>query len=65
MLCAFFKAGSCSKGDKCKFSHDLNVARKGEKKNIYENKESSGKVDEYMESSFFSGEMSLKIAKQK
>merc|ERR1711976_67135 len=35
VLCAFFKAGSCSKGDKCKFSHDLNIARKGEKKSIY------------------------------
>ena len=35
VLCAFFKSGQCKKGDKCKFSHDLNVARKSEKKNIY------------------------------
>ena len=43
MLCAFFKAGSCCKGDKGKFAHDLNVARKGEKRNVYENEEKDGK----------------------
>ena len=36
VLCAFFKAGQCEKGNKCKFSHDLNVGRKVEKKNLYE-----------------------------
>ncbi|KAJ7471432.1 hypothetical protein B0H11DRAFT_2039966 [Mycena galericulata] len=36
VLCAFFKAGHCEKGNKCKFSHDLNVDRKVEKKNLYE-----------------------------
>jgi hypothetical protein len=25
VLCAYFKAGACKKGDKCKFSHDLNI----------------------------------------
>ncbi|KIJ51531.1 hypothetical protein M422DRAFT_44059 [Sphaerobolus stellatus SS14] len=35
VLCAFFKAGSCDKGSKCKFSHDLNVGRKVEKRNLY------------------------------
>ncbi|THH26665.1 hypothetical protein EUX98_g7521 [Antrodiella citrinella] len=35
ILCAFFKAGSCEKGTKCKFSHDLDVGRKVEKKNLY------------------------------
>lgn len=35
VLCVFFKQGLCSKGDKCKFSHDLAVERKGAKKNIY------------------------------
>ncbi|XP_061193130.1 zinc finger CCCH domain-containing protein 15-like [Saccostrea echinata] len=35
VLCAFFKQGQCSKGAKCKFSHDLNIDRKGEKINIY------------------------------
>ncbi|CAG5122241.1 unnamed protein product [Candidula unifasciata] len=38
VLCAFFKQGQCTKGDKCKFSHDLNIERKGEKRNIYEDK---------------------------
>lgn len=36
ILCAFFKAGNCEKGAKCKFSHDLDVERKAEKKNLYE-----------------------------
>ncbi|OCH88569.1 hypothetical protein OBBRIDRAFT_795108 [Obba rivulosa] len=36
VLCAFYKAGNCEKGNKCKFSHDLNVERKVEKKNLYE-----------------------------
>ncbi|KAJ7222959.1 hypothetical protein C8J57DRAFT_1391952 [Mycena rebaudengoi] len=36
VLCAFFKAGHCEKGNKCKFSHDLNVDRKVVKKNLYE-----------------------------
>ena len=36
VLCAFYKAGSCDKGSKCKFSHDLDVGRKVEKKNLYE-----------------------------
>ncbi len=36
VLCVFFKAGNCEKGNKCKFSHDLNVGRKVEKKNLYE-----------------------------
>ena len=29
VLCAFFKADSCQKGSRCKFSHDLDVDRKG------------------------------------
>jgi hypothetical protein len=36
VLCAFFKAGHCDKGSKCKFSHDPNVGRKVEKRNLYE-----------------------------
>nr|KAJ3418383.1 hypothetical protein HK105_008384 [Polyrhizophydium stewartii] len=35
VLCAHFKAGSCAKGTRCKFSHDLNVERKGLKADIY------------------------------
>ena len=36
VLCQFFKAGTCEKGKKCKFSHDLDVGRKGEKKDLYQ-----------------------------
>ena len=25
VLCAHFKAGNCKKGDKCKYSHDINI----------------------------------------
>lgn len=35
VVCLFFKQGQCTKGDKCKFSHDLTVARKTEKKNAF------------------------------
>ncbi|XP_033628852.1 zinc finger CCCH domain-containing protein 15-like [Asterias rubens] len=36
VVCAFFKQGTCTKGDKCKFSHDLAVERKAAKRNLYE-----------------------------
>lgn len=35
ILCQFYKAGNCEKGRKCKFSHDLDVARKVEKRDLY------------------------------
>ncbi|KZT53272.1 hypothetical protein CALCODRAFT_458231 [Calocera cornea HHB12733] len=35
VLCVYFKTGHCDKGTKCKFSHDLNVGRKTEKRDIY------------------------------
>jgi len=35
VLCQFFKAGNCEKGKKCKFSHDLAIERKAEKKSLY------------------------------
>lgn len=35
VLCIFFKKGNCEKGKKCKFSHDLTVERKTEKKSLY------------------------------
>ncbi|KAJ0987699.1 hypothetical protein J5N97_006055 [Dioscorea zingiberensis] len=48
ILCEFFKAGQCAKGFKCKFSHDLNVQRKGEKIDLYSDKRDQEK-DETME----------------
>ncbi|KAK3387118.1 ccch zinc finger DNA-binding protein [Podospora didyma] len=35
VLCVFFKKGNCEKGKKCKFSHDLEMERKVEKRNLY------------------------------
>ncbi|KAG8967956.1 hypothetical protein FRC03_008977 [Tulasnella sp. 419] len=35
VLCGFFKAGNCEKGNKCKFSHDLQIERKTQKKDLY------------------------------
>ena len=36
ILCAFYKAGNCEKGNKCKFSHNPDVERKVEKRNVYD-----------------------------
>lgn len=36
VLCAYFKIGQCTKGDKCRFSHDVNVERRTAKINLYE-----------------------------
>lgn len=49
VLCAFFKAGSCSKGDKCKFSHDLNIQRKGEKRNMFAKEEEKDNMEDWDE----------------
>ena len=35
VLCLFFKQGQCTKGDKCKFSHDLSLEGKAEKRSMY------------------------------
>jgi Zinc finger C-x8-C-x5-C-x3-H type (and similar) len=35
VYCVYHKAGYCQKGNKCKFSHDPNVGRKVEKKDVY------------------------------
>ena len=35
VLCQFYKQGACEKGKKCKFSHDLSIERKGEKRSLY------------------------------
>ena len=38
----YFKQGSCSKGAKCKFSHDLGIERKAEKRSLYDDLRDSG-----------------------
>ena len=35
MLCEFFRHGQCTKGFKCKYSHDLAVERKGAKIDLF------------------------------
>lgn len=52
VVCAYFKVGQCSKGDKCKFSHDLNVERKSAKINLYADArdQEEGKEEDSMES---------------
>jgi len=45
VLCGFFKQGTCKKGDKCKFSHDLNVERKDVKRQLYEEKKEETMAD--------------------
>lgn len=38
IICEYYKRGLCTKGDKCKFSHDLSVARKASKISVYADK---------------------------
>ncbi|KAI8894420.1 hypothetical protein BC833DRAFT_605007 [Globomyces pollinis-pini] len=50
VLCAHFKAGQCNKASRCKYSHDLNVGRKVQKANLYEDKrDDADKEDDNME----------------
>jgi hypothetical protein len=42
ILCEYFKQGLCSKGDKCKYSHDLNIARKNERPDLYTDRRVEG-----------------------
>lgn len=46
VLCAFFKQGQCTKGDKCKFSHDLKLQAKSEKKSVYVDMRDTGEAGE-------------------
>ncbi|KAI4181637.1 MAG: hypothetical protein L6R41_006501, partial [Letrouitia leprolyta] len=47
VLCQFFKQGNCEKGKRCKFSHDLKVERKGEKRDLYsDTRDINGKEEE-------------------
>ena len=46
VLCQFHKQGNCEKGKKCKFSHDLAVERKAEKKDLYSDSRNKEQEDE-------------------
>ncbi len=45
IVCEFFKRGMCTKGDKCKYSHNLEQTRKAEKIDIYTDRRESGKEE--------------------
>ncbi|TXG59103.1 hypothetical protein EZV62_016932 [Acer yangbiense] len=47
ILCEFYKAGQCAKGFKCKFSHDLNIQRKGEKIDLYSDKRDQETMEDW------------------
>lgn len=49
IVCAFFKSGQCGKGDRCKFSHDLSIERKAEKRSLYVDMRDPGDTDDTME----------------
>lgn len=51
ILCQFYKKGHCEKGRKCKFSHDLNVERKTEKKDLYQDTRDDEQVKNQTETS--------------
>jgi hypothetical protein len=45
-ISSFIIGGQCNKGNKCKFSHDMDIERKAEKRNLYaDNREEEGKLD--------------------
>lgn len=46
VLCEFYKHGQCTKGFKCKYSHDLNVERRGPKADLYSDKRDAAKENE-------------------
>mmetsp|Transcript_40614 Transcript_40614/g.77547 ORF Transcript_40614/g.77547 Transcript_40614/m.77547 type:complete len:383 (-) Transcript_40614:1775-2923(-) len=49
VVCEYYRAGKCQKGFKCKYSHDLKVERKTQKKNLYEDKKTEEEEEEGME----------------
>ncbi|KAI7859343.1 hypothetical protein BDC45DRAFT_432907 [Circinella umbellata] len=47
VLCIYFKQGHCDRGAKCKFSHDLNIERKSQKKDLYTDSREDDKKNDW------------------
>ncbi|CAH8446776.1 unnamed protein product [Dicrocoelium dendriticum] len=47
VLCVYHKQGLCTKGEKCKFSHDLAIERKGEKRGMYIEEKQDDLMDDW------------------
>jgi hypothetical protein len=46
IVCEFFRHGQCTKGFKCKFSHDLSVERKTAKIDLFTDRRDGGEGEE-------------------
>lgn len=42
IVCEYFRHGQCTKGFKCKFSHDLSVERKTHKADLFTDRWAGG-----------------------
>lgn len=49
VVCAHFKANQCTKGARCRYSHDLNVERKALKVNLYQDARDDEKKKDTMD----------------
>ncbi|DAZ96200.1 TPA: hypothetical protein N0F65_012390 [Lagenidium giganteum] len=49
IVCEFFKQAVCTKGNRCKFAHDLNVAKKAAKINLYTDNRDEEKAKDVMD----------------
>ncbi|CAL8468173.1 g7712 [Coccomyxa elongata] len=49
VVCEYFRHGQCTKGFKCKFSHDLNVERKGGKIDVFSDRRGPEEGEEGMD----------------
>lgn len=47
VLCEHFRHGCCTKGFKCKFSHDLDVERKAEKIDLYTDRRDDDNMEDW------------------
>lgn len=48
VLCGYYKAGKCKKGNKCKFSHNMDIERQSKnKKSLYEDPRETDTIDKW------------------